>query len=37
MAVNIHGYKKIPVLGKVIAVGESSFEINYWEGSWKTQ
>ena len=37
VAVNIHGYKKVPVLGKVIAVGESSFEIEYWKGSWKTE
>ena len=37
VAVNIHGYKKVPVLGKVIAVDESSFEIEYWKGSWKTE
>ena len=37
VAVNIHGYKKVPVLGKVNAVGESSFEIEYWKGSWKTE
>ena len=30
VAVNIHGYRKVLVLGKVIAVGESSFEIEYW-------
>ena len=28
---------KVPVLGNVIAVGESSFEIEYWNGSWKTE
>ena len=37
VAVNIHGYKKVPVLGKVIAVGESSFDIEYWKSSWKTE
>ena len=37
VAVNIHGYKKVPVLGKVIAVDESSFEIEYWKGSSKTE
>lgn len=33
MAVNIYGFKKVPVLRKVIAVGESSFEKEYWKGS----
>ena len=37
VAVNIHGYKKVPVLGKVIAVDESSFEIEYWKDSSKTE
>lgn len=37
VAVNIRGYKKVPVLGKVISVDESTFGIEYWKGSWKTE
>ncbi|XP_068753053.1 uncharacterized protein [Montipora capricornis] len=37
VAVNIEGYKKIPVLGKVRSVDASTFELEYWRGTWKTE
>ena len=37
MAVNIRDSKKVPVLGKVIAVEETEFKIEYWKGSWRTE
>ncbi|XP_068675637.1 uncharacterized protein [Montipora foliosa] len=37
VAVNIEGYQKIPVLGKVRSVDASTFELEYWRGTWKTE
>ena len=36
VAIAIEGYGKIPVLGKVTEVKESTFKICYWRGSWRT-
>ena len=37
VAVNIQGYKNLPVIGKVRSVNaeDSSFDVKYWKGSWK--
>ena len=39
VAVNIEGYKNPPVIGKVKSVNteDSTFEVEYWKGSWKKE
>ena len=34
VAVFLENYDKMPVLGKVISVGETHFKIHYWKGSY---
>lgn len=36
VAVYISNYKKRPVIGKVIEVGEDKLKLNYWKGSYNT-
>ena len=37
VAINIQGYKNLPVIGKVRTVNaeDSAFNVEYWKGSWK--
>ena len=38
VAVHIEGYKKPPVIGKVIAINnDSTFDLVYWKGSWRKE
>ena len=36
VAVYISNYKKRPVIGKVVEVGENNFTLNYWKGTYST-
>lgn len=37
VAVNIEGYSKVPVLGKVRSLDASTFKLEYWRGTWRTE
>ena len=37
VAVNIAGYKKVPVVGKVKFVETDSITLEYWKGSWRNE
>ena len=37
VAVNIEGYKKVPVLGRVKSVGNENIELEYLKGTWRTE
>ena len=37
VAVHIEGYNKVPMLGKVRSLDTSTFKLEYWRGTWRTE